>query len=236
MSLNSKLRCVVVDDEPPGLELISDYVNRSADLELCGSFSNPLELLLWLQKNTIDIIFLDIQMPELSGIQVKKLLSSEIACVICSAYPDYAIEGFEQNVQDYIMKPASYERFRISIDRCTQYLSALKKTETTSDRNQHIFVRSEHRLIRISFDEILYFQGLRDYVSIFTKTKRILTLQSMKSFETELPLEQFIRVHKSYIVAISAIKYIERNRVFIGDTIIPVGDTYRAEFNRILKI
>jgi DNA-binding LytR/AlgR family response regulator len=166
-------------------------------------------------------------MPQMQGMELKKVLRPEIATIICTAYPQYAIEGFEQEVQDYLMKPVSLERFQKAIQKCRLHvLGSTDPADSRSNKN-YIFIRSEHKMIRILFHEILYFQGLRDYVAIHTKDKKILTLQSMRSIESELPASTFMRIHKSYIVNISAIDSLHSNRLFINGNELPISESFK---------
>jgi two-component system, LytTR family, response regulator len=230
------IKCLAVDDEPLALQIISDYVAKLPFLELAGTCASGLEALEFLQKNQVDLIFLDIQMPDLTGIQFLKSLRNPPSVILTTAYPDYALQGYELDVSDYLLKPISFDRFlkavnKVQISRESNSVAPQTIIHTELQQQPHqpdfLFVKTEYKIVKVAFDDILYVEGLKDYVSIYTPSERIITLQNMKSMEGKLPGEKFFRVHKSYIVNISKIDSIERARIFIGKTVIPVGDTYR---------
>jgi two-component system, LytTR family, response regulator len=236
MSDQKLIRCVVVDDEPLAAQLISEYVNKTPELELAATFSNPLDALKWLQNNPADLLFLDVQMNELTGVQLMKILGGNIHVILVTAYPEYAVDGFEYNALDYLLKPVSFDRFLVAIRK---YHLVHQKTSSIAshrtDEESHLFVKTEYKILRIPYDDILYLQGLRDYVAIHTKEKKILTLQSLRSFEETLPKERFVRIHRSYIISLKQINYVERNRVYIGKTPLPISDSYRESFSKAIQ-
>lgn len=244
------MRCLIVDDEPLAHAILSDYIRKVPFLELVGATTSPIDALTQVQRGEVDMVFLDIQMPELTGMQFLKLVEravgeSKCRVILTTAYSTYALEGYEHNVVDYLLKPISFERFYKAVQKVFPPIKAEKpdipptialpaNTLTTAQAEpaakDFIFVKTEYRLQRVDLNEILYCEGLKDYVSIYTPTDRILTLQTMKSLDEKLPANQFTRVHKSYIVALNRIESIERNRIFIKKAVIPIGDTYRDWF------
>jgi len=190
-------------------------------------------------SNPVDLVFLDIQMPQLTGIQFMKLLQNRAQVIITSAYEEYAIEGYEHNVTDYLLKPISFERFYKSVEKAYNISNPTHKINPKQDlypaTGGYIFVKVETKMVRIELDAILFIEGLKNYVSIFTKTQRIVTLQVMKQLEEILPPTRFIRVHKSYIVALDKINSIERQEISINDRIIPIGITYQEQFFKLLE-
>lgn len=233
------LKCLIIDDEPLAIKILEDYIGKVPFLELAGMFSNPLEALLSFNKNPVDLIFLDIQMPQLNGVQFMELLQNRAQIIIISAYQEYAFEGFEHNVTDYLLKPVSYERFY----RAAEKSYNLKNPTATISRSQeilpstggYVFVKVETKMLRVELDDIIYIEGLKNYVSIYTKTQRIVTLQTMKQLEEALPAHRFVRVHKSFIVALDKITAIARQEIHIKDQIIPIGNIYADHFNKILE-
>ncbi|WP_304065163.1 LytR/AlgR family response regulator transcription factor [Pedobacter glucosidilyticus] len=236
------IRCLVVDDEPLAIDIISDYIEKIPFLTLVKSYQNPIEALMAVQNGEADLVFLDVQMPELTGIQFLKIANGKCKVILTTAYQEYALEGYELNVVDYLLKPVAFERFYQAAQKAQQLLcnvAAPLPVETTSSAptpiNNFIFVKTEHKIQKIYLNDILFIEGLKDYISIYTKTERIITLQSMKKMEDVLPEHQFIRVHKSYILALDKIESIERSRISIGDKIIPIGDTYRDGFFKAIE-
>lgn len=248
------MRCLIVDDEPLAHAILSDYIRKVPFLELVGATTSPIDALTQVQRGAVDLVFLDIQMPELTGMQFLKLVEravSESRCrvILTTAYSTYALEGYEHNVVDYLLKPISFERFYKAVQKVFPPVNAekvevppavaapdnaLTTIQPEPIAKDFIFVKTEYRLQRVDLSEILYCEGLKDYVSIYTPTERILTLQTMKSLDEKLPINQFARVHKSYIVALNRIESIERNRIFIQKAVIPIGDTYRDGFYKLI--
>ncbi|MDZ4752091.1 MAG: LytTR family DNA-binding domain-containing protein [Flavobacteriales bacterium] len=233
MSIDQKIRCLVLDDEPLAAQLLSEYIKQTPGLELAGIFTKPLDALQWIENNSADILFLDVQMPQITGVQVMKILNGKLQVILVTAYPEYAIEGFEYNALDYLVKPAAFERFLVAIQKFHGIHNKVKTNTTAkTEEESHLFVKAEYKILRIPFDDILYLQGLRDYVAIITKEKKILTLQSLRSFEESLPSERFMRIHRSYIISLNQVNYVERNRVYIQSTPLPISDTYKPTFNQ----
>ncbi|GGG85080.1 DNA-binding response regulator [Parapedobacter pyrenivorans] len=232
------VRCIAVDDEPLALDIIADYVAKVPELTLLASTTNAIEALTLVQNGDVDLVFLDVQMPELTGIQFLKIINGKCDVILTTAYPQYALDGYELNVVDYLLKPIAFDRFYRSVQKVLnnkiQKVQQPTLAALQSDAVDFIFVKTEHKIQRVDLDEILYIEGLKDYISIFTLSERIVTLQNMKKMEEILPTNRFVRVHRSYIVALDKIASIERGRIFIADKVIPVGDTYRDTFYKYI--
>jgi two-component system LytT family response regulator len=236
------IRCLIVDDEPLALHILEDYLSKIPFLQLVKATTNPIEALSLVQEKAVDLVFLDVQMPELTGIQFLKIANGKAKVILTTAYPQYALEGYELDVIDYLLKPIAFDRFYKAAQKAQSILQPAASPSQPEPAQQpqqsllsdFIFVKTEHKIQKVYLNDILFIEGLKDYISIFTPTERIITLQNMKKMEDALPEKHFIRVHKSYIVSINKIDSIERSRIFIGDKIIPVGDTYREEFFKIV--
>lgn len=233
------LRCLVVDDEPLAIKLLEDHISSVPFLSLVQTYTNPLEALVSINSTPVDLIFLDIQMPQLNGIQFMQLLQNRAQVIITSAYHQYAIEGFEHNVVDYLLKPIAFERFYKAVEKAYSLknpnVQVAKPEELHPTTGGYIFIKVETKMVRVELDDIYYIEGLKNYVSIYTKTQRIVTLQVMKQLEEVLPPNRFVRVHKSFIVALDKINVIERQELHIKDQIIPIGNTYLEHFNKLLE-
>jgi two-component system LytT family response regulator len=238
------IRCLIVDDEPLALQILEDYLSKIPFLQLVKATTNPIEALTLVQTGNVDLVFLDVQMPELTGIQFLRISNGKAKVILTTAYPQYALEGYELDVIDYLLKPIAFDRFFKSVQKAQAVLqpqmASAKPTQAEPVHPQQdflsdfIFVKTEHKIQKVYLNDILFIEGLKDYISIFTPAERIITLQNMKKMEDALPPKHFIRVHKSYIVSINKIDSIERSRICIRDKIIPVGDTYREEFFKII--
>jgi DNA-binding LytR/AlgR family response regulator len=233
------LKCTVIDDEPLAIQLLENHIARVPFLELASTFNNPMEALINFNSKPLDLIFLDIQMPQLSGIHFMQLLQNRAQVIITSAYQEYAIDGFEHNVVDYLLKPIAFERFYKAVEKAYNQRNPTRVINKSEEMHPatggYIFVKVETKMVRVELDDILYIEGLKNYVSIHTKTQRIITLQVMKQLEEVLPPNRFIRVHKSYIVAMDKINAIERQEIYINDRIIPIGITYQEHFFKLLE-
>jgi two-component system LytT family response regulator len=236
------IRCLIVDDEPLALHILEDYMSKIPFLQLVKATTNPIEALTLVQEKSVDLVFLDVQMPELTGIQFLRIANGKAKVILTTAYPQYALEGYELDVIDYLLKPIAFDRFFKAVQKAQAVLQPAAKPVQAEPAHQpqqdflsdFIFVKTEHKIQKVYLNDILFIEGLKDYISIFTSAERIITLQNMKKMEDALPEKHFIRVHKSYIVSINKIDSIERSRIFMGDKIIPVGDTYREEFFKIV--
>jgi two-component system, LytTR family, response regulator len=242
--------CIIIEDEPLARNLIEAYVKKVPQLTLVKSFSSPLAALDFLRENTVDIMFSDIQMPEITGITLLKILQKKPLVILTTAYSEYALEGYELDVFDYLLKPISLERFLKAVEKATIRLTAsqpvvqkknVQEITVNSEGSQaFIFVKDGTKLVKIRLNEILYIEGLKDYVSIHTKErdvaqKKVVTLQTMKSLETQLPDYQFIRIHNSFIIAFDAIDAIDKEKVQIGKNFLPISDTYRKAFKEFIE-
>lgn len=244
------LKCIAVDDEPLALDIIEDYVSKVPFLELVKRTENAIEALQLVQAGGIDLVFLDIQMPDLTGIQFLKIAGEKSNFILTTAYSQYALESYDLNVSDYLLKPIAFDRFYKAVEKVHKNLQRTEPAVApvpepvaapAANANNHgapvqdfIFVKTEHKIQKIQLDDILYIEGLKDYISIFTRTERVITLQNMKKMEETLPKGEFIRVHKSYIISLDKIESIERSRISIASKIIPIGDTYRDEFFKLI--
>ena len=227
------LNCAIVDDEPLALDLMESYVNKTSFLHLVGKYSSAVQAMKELPGKQVDLLFLDIQMPELSGLEYSKMVSPATRIVFTTAFEQYAIDGYRVNALDYLLKPISYADFLQAAHKAVQWFELLQKPreEITS-----IFVKSDYKLIQIPLDNILYIEGLKDYVKIYEEnaSKPILSLMSMKAVEELLPASRFMRVHRSFIVQKEKIRVVDRGRIVFGKVYIPVSDSYKQAFQDYL--
>ena len=229
------LRIGILDDEPLALEVLSDYVQKTNGLLLIEATTDAYKILELVQKKSLDILLLDIQMPELNGIQVMKIIGQNCRIILTTAYTEYALDSYDLNVSDYLLKPIAYDRFLKAIEK-TKPMLALQTEGQPATPIDHIFIKSEYKLIRVDLSDILYIESLRDYIAIHTVANgKIMSLDSLRNMESQLPANRFTRVHKSYIVAINHISFIERNRIIMKDVFIPIGDSYQAAFANLIK-
>lgn len=229
------MTCIIIDDEPLALDLLETYIPKVPFLELKGAFSNPFEASDYLKNNAVDLVFLDIQMPDITGIQWLKTLSQPPIVIFTTAYSKYAVEGFNLDVLDYLLKPFDFKRFLKAVNKAHDYLLLLQNVDNQAINN-HFFVKSEYQTIKIDFDTVLYIESMDDYCRIFlTNGKSILTLCSMKKMVEQLPPTLFCRVHRSYIIALSKIEKIVRKNVVISKKEIPIGDSFSEIFSAILN-
>ena len=235
------IRCLAIDDEVLALELLEDNIRKVPFLELAGKCRSAFEAMEILRKEKIDLVFLDIQMPDISGIQFLKSLRKKPLVIFTTAYEKYALEGFELDVVDYLLKPFPMERFLKAVNKAQEVLE--RGSRLTAGRMQpedtnatgFLFVKADYKLVKIEFRQILYIEGLKDYVKIYAGERPVITLSSMKSIEEKLPAGLFIRVHRSFIVNIRKIEYLQRNHLRIGTKDIPVSESYREAFLRIIN-
>lgn len=231
-----KICCLIVDDEELARTLLQNFIGRLPHLEIVGSCKNPLEAMQVLQEKPVDLMFLDIQMPELTGIEFLKTLPRKPLVVFTTAYPEYALEGYQLDVIDYLLKPFSFERFVQAVNKATEWIKLKSGSANTEDqpeeKKDYVLVKSEHKIHKLFLKDIRYIQSMREYVAYYTEDGRILSLYSLKKLEEELPPEQFIRIHKSYIVSIDRVTTLEGNMVHIGDQKLPIGANYREEVMR----
>jgi len=223
------INCIIVEDEPLALKRTKEYVEKISYLNLLQSFDNGFEAIVFLKKQHVDLIFLDIKMDELTGIQLLESLEKKPYVIFTTAYSEYALKGYELNVIDYLLKPFTIERFIQAVEKVSVQLD-----KTTNDNRDFFFVKTGYCIEKIFFDDILFIEGMRDYRNIQTNTKKILTLQTFIELEKELPKSKFCRVHKSYIVTVKKIDLIERNRIKIKDKLIPISETYKENFFKLI--
>ena len=223
------LNCIFIDDEPLAADLLASYAKKTLFLNLIGVFNSAVEGVKAIRENRVDLIFLDIQMPELSGLEFAKILPKETKIIFTTAFSQYAIDGYKANAIDYLMKPISYDDFLDASNRALDWFQTTHQAENAST-DRFIFVKSEYKLVKIMFDDILYIEGVKDYVKIYLNNdhKPIMTLMNMKKIEESLPKPEFMRIHRSYIVHMKKIDGIDRFRVVIGDAVLPISDSYKT--------
>ena len=225
-----KYTCIAVDDEPLALEKIVSFIGRLPFLTLKATFDNAVHALAYLTENKNDLLFLDIQMETMTGLDLLTALPQKPQVILSTAYSQYAIKGYEFEVTDYLLKPYSFERFAQAVNKAVKRLS--EKAILQETVQDFIFVKTDYRLVKVMLSDILFIEGMRDFRCIVMKDCKILTQQTFSSFEKQLPLLQFARIHKSYMVALSKIESIERHRVKIAAALLPVSDSYMDEFYR----
>lgn len=228
-----KLRCCVIDDEPLANRLITDYVERTPILELAGSFGSTQDAVKTVLDGKIDLVFLDIQMPQLNGLEFAKIIPADCRIIFTTAFDQYAVQGFKVNALDYLLKPISYDDFLSSVNRAVSWHEMKCAAEGRSTAPDYLMVKSDYKLLQIPLRDILFIEGLKDYVKIYlTQDQRsVMTLMGMRTLEQYLPESMFMRIHRSYMVNLHHIRVIERNRVVFGNHHIPISETYRAAFN-----
>lgn len=226
-----KLSCIIIEDEPLALEKTKDFVNKVPFLHLSETFDNALTGLAYLNNNKVDILFLDINMDELTGIELLESSKINSQVILTTAYQEYALKGYELQITDYLLKPFNFNRFLQAVNKAQDNI-----TRRSADAPpEFIFVKTENRLEKIMLNEIIYIEGMRDYRRIHTINKKIMTLQNFSEFEKLIPASVVCRVHKSYMVALAKIESVERGRIKIGDQLIPISDTYKDEFFQLIN-
>lgn len=234
------IRCILVDDEPLALTLLEDYIHHLPFLRLAGKYGNAEDALTALAGEPVELIFLDIHLPRMNGIQLSRTLQKETMVIFTTAYEHYALEGFNVNALDYLLKPILFERFSTAAGKALaqyqmqQQLRTSKLSVSKVPTCGFVFVKSEYRMIKVNFQDIEYIEGLKDYLKIYAREKPILTLQSFKALEEKLPPADFIRVHKSFLVNVHKIDAVQKNRILIGNKEIPIGDVYNEAFYRFI--
>lgn len=237
-----ELTCWIIDDEPLAIELLESYVAKTSFLKLTGSYSSPIQAMQDSTTQSVDIIFLDIQMPEISGMEFAQFIKDDTRIIFTTAFSEYALEGYRVDALDYLLKPITYTKFLEASRKAVKWFEMKKaatgKVSTAShgQEEEQMFVKADHKLIRILYKDILYIEGWKDYVKIHLKDKPhpILSLMSMKGLEETLPASKFIRIHRSFIIQKNKIDSISKNRVTIGDKELPIGESYKEEFNKII--
>jgi DNA-binding LytR/AlgR family response regulator len=237
------VNCIAIDDEPLALDIIREYCTKVPFLNLLESFSNPVDSIQYLMNNEVDLMFLDIQMDQLTGIQLLNVLKTKPMVIFTTAYDSFALQGYELDAIDYLLKPISFERFMKAVDKVYDKLQMKhhvkpeipEQIQPLAPKDDYIFIKTEFRYEKVDFNDILFIEGKGDYLCIVTTKKKIMTLQGFKKMEDSLPHNNFCRVHKSYIISIDKIESIERNRIKIKDNYIPVSDSYKDCFQNILE-
>ena len=232
------LRCLVVDDEAPALAILADYIGQVPFLTLAGTTTNPVEGLAWVQEGRADLVFLDMQMPRLTGLQFLRLSGSPCKVILTTAYPEYALDGYEHDVVDYLLKPVPFERFLRAAQKARGLLAAAPPPAAPSaPAADYLFIKGEskNKYLRVRYADILYIEGLSNYVVIHLPGQRLVTYQTLRELADTLPPPSFLRVHKSYIVALDKIRLVDGNTVYVGDQPLPVGDTYRDRLYQLIR-
>ncbi len=231
------MNCIAVDDEPLALDIIENYVSKHPDLELIARCNNAAEASEVLKNRKVDLMFLDIQMPEISGLSFIKSLEKKPLFIFTTAYPDYALEGFELDAIDYLLKPIAYDRFEKAVSKAQEYYK-FKSSEDIAETNmeeEFIFVKANQKLIKLSYPEIYYVEAFADYVKIFLEEGKIVTLQTMKNMERKLPDDTFSRVHRSYIVNRNHVQSFSGSKIEVNGISIPIGKNYKEPFLKLMR-
>ncbi|HFA49868.1 MAG TPA: response regulator transcription factor [Bacteroidetes bacterium] len=239
MNTSPTISCLVIDDEPVARKGIAGYVEQTSFLSLAGTCKSALEANDFLRQQPVDLLFLDIQMPDLTGTDFVRSLENPPAVIFTTAYREYAIDGFELNALDYLVKPISFQRFLKSANKALTHFELINKQESDAPvvkEQDHFFIKSDGRFIKIKLDDVLYFESEKDYVFIYTKQKRYLILISLKQLEKELPPENFLRVHRSFLVSLDKVELMENHKLVIQDKKIPVSRSLQETiYNRLIK-
>ena len=227
-----KLSCIIIEDEPLAAEKLESFIGQVSVLELKASFSNAVDGLVYLKTQAVDILFLDIQMKPLTGIELLETLKTRPYVIVTSAYAEYALKGYELSVFDYLLKPYSFERFMASVNKV---MDNLKLTKPSPSEKANIFIKTEYRIENVPTDDILFVESMQAYLKIHLAGRKIMSKLTFKALLSQLPNDKFVQVHKSWAVAISKIESIEHNRIKIGQTIIPIGDNYKEAFYSMIQ-
>lgn len=234
-----KITCLIVDDEPMAMKLVESYVEKTPFLSLKMKCSSAIEAMEFLKSHPVDLLFLDIQMPDLTGIEFSKMLPKNTRVIFTTAFDEYALEGFKVDALDYLLKPFDYAEFLVAANKASQWFELVRggQQATLSEEKEFLFVKSEYKQLRIKLADVLYFEGLKDYIKIWLKDhpKPVLTIMSLKALEEELPATKFMRVHRSFIVALNNIQVIERSQIVINEQRITVSEQYKPKFLEFVK-
>lgn len=231
------IRCVLIDDEPPALSILAEYVGKTDFLELTASFTNAVKAFEFVNQQPVDLLFIDIQMPDMTGVEFVSKLRNKPMIVFTTAFSQYAIDGFKADAIDYLLKPIDFPDFLKAANKAREWIQVKSnKTETIESNNDFLFIKSEHKIVRLNFEDILYVQGMSEYVKIYLQVgKPVMSLLSLKALEARLPEQHFMRVHKSFIVNLNKISIVERNEIYYDNgTVIPVSNQYREAFQNYL--
>ena len=231
------LKCCIIDDEPLAIELLESYVKKTPFLQLEASFTSAVQAIERISKGDIDLIFLDIQMPELDGMEFSRMIEGKSRVIFTTAFGQYAVDSYRVNALDYLLKPIAYPDFLNACEKACQWYELTDNTARKKEELKSIFIKTDYKLVQIELDKILYVEGLKDYVKIYVENEPhpILSLMSLKSLEDVLPSDRFIRVHRSFIVQTDKIKIIERNRIVFGKQYIPISDSYKSNFQAMIN-
>jgi DNA-binding LytR/AlgR family response regulator len=231
------LNCIIVDDEPLALALVESYVNKTPFLTLKGKCLNAFEAMQMVNNEKIDLVFLDIQMPDMTGLDFGRSLSPTVKIIFTTAFKDYAFEGFKVDAVDYLLKPFNYTEFLKAANKAAERFGLHEEKSDPPYKDNFIFVKSEYRQLKINLDEVFYFEGLKDYIKIWlsSQSKPILTLMSLKTLEQELPEEKFMRVHRSFIIALDKINVVERSQIIINNERITIAEQYNEKFHAFIE-
>lgn len=224
--MSKKITCVIVDDEPIAREIITSFVQKTPSLELIKTCKNAMEAINFNQENNVDLFFLDINMPEVNGISLAKIIGNKSKIIFTTAYRDYAVDGFNLNVVDYLLKPIAFERFFEAVQKVNSAFTPSEIKEKTESKN-YIFVRSDRKMVKINFDEILYIESLGDYLKIFLDKETVITRETMNNIDSKLPINKFIRIHRSYIVSINKINSYTNEFIEINKKALPISRSYK---------
>lgn len=233
-----QINCIAIDDEPLALSKLKGFIGKIASIGLIATFNNAIDAIAFLKENTVDLIFLDIEMEGLNGIHFLESVRNRPQVIIISAYEQYALKGFELNVTDYLLKPYSFERLVQAVNKALEWHVQKDKAAQSqqSPLDTCFFVKTEHKLEKINFEDVYFVKGMKDYLMIVTKDQKIMTLMNFQKMENLLPAKRFLRVHKSYIIALDKINKIERNRILILNETIPLTTTYKDQFYSMIKL
>nr|NQU93795.1 response regulator transcription factor [Bacteroidota bacterium] len=236
----NKISCIAIDDEPLALGLMVSYIRKTPFLELVGQFDNPIDAMDFLQGNQVQLIFLDIKMPDLTGVEFARTLNEDNKVIFTTAYDKYAVEGFQLHALDYLLKPISYEVFLNSVNNAKKHfdlLRSLSPDESLNPDENFLFIKADYQIHRIEYDDILYLEGLKDYIKLYTASlpNPIVFHATLKSAEEKLPTDKFMRTHRSFIVSLNKIKTIERDHILFGDKRIPISKQYKPGFDNFIK-
>jgi DNA-binding LytR/AlgR family response regulator len=234
--MERKTKCLIVDDEPHAIEVLKTYIAATPALQIAGECSNAVAAFDFLQKNTVDLIFLDIQMPRLNGIEFMKSLTQSPKIVFTTAYREYALEGFDLGAVDYLLKPISFDRFLKAVYRLTLTNARHEPERQEHSSERFLYFRADRKMVKVYLNDILYIESLKDYVKIITSKGQIITKQSISSVEEMLPEGEFMRIHRSFVVAVRKIDSYTSNDITIGKTELPVGPLYRHEITKKIQI
>lgn len=225
-----KIKCILIDDEPLAIKVLQNYFTNFSDFEIIGTFNNALEALEFINNNGVDAVFLDINMPMMTGFELISLIENKTRVIITSAFREFAVESYDLNVLDYLLKPIPLPRFVKCINKITAEFNLKNNIKIENQRiDSHIFIKVDKKMIKINIDEILFIEGMKEYIKVITVDKTYITHKSLTSLSDELPADRFIRIHKSYTIAIDKVKSIEGNRVQIQSYTIPIGRNYSKE-------